>query len=264
MSSKPELKLVSPEEELDDPSKPLVEHLIELRRRLLYSVLAFVAAFIVSYLVAEDIFQFLVHPLATIFDGSEGRRLIYTGLTEAFITYIKVALFSATCISFPIVAGQIWMFVAPGLFEREKKFFLPFLFAIPVLFLLGTGFAYYFIIPNAWKFFLSFEMPGGPSMLPIQLEARLQEYLSLIMQLLLAFGISFQLPLALILMSRAGMVNPENLRKHRKYALLIIMIVSAILTPPDVLSMLGLALPLYFLYEISIFLANRLKVKNNV
>ncbi len=233
---------------------PLIDHLIELRRRLIYSVGCFMVAFVTCYIFAEDIFRFLVRPLAVLLEHEVGRRLIYTGLTEAFVTNIKVAMFAAICISFPIIASQIWVFIAPGLYAHEKRFFLPFLIATPVLFILGAAFAYYGIIPNAWRFFLSFESPGGPGMLPIQLEARVHEYLSLIMQLILAFGISFQLPIGLVLLGRVGLVTSQMLAKRRKYAFLFIMIVSAFLTPPDVLSMLGLAFPLYLLYEISVLL----------
>ncbi len=234
--------------------KPLIEHLLELRQRLIYSVVAFAIAFAFAYAYSQEIFEFLLRPLANVFEGEGGRRLIYTGLTEAFVTNIKVALFSATFISFPIVAGQIWMFVAPGLYKHEKRSFLPFLMATPILFIIGAAFAYYAIIPSAWQFFVSFETPGGPGSLPIQLEARVQEYLSLIMQLILAFGISFQLPIVLVILAKIKLITAHMLAARRKYAFLLIMIASAFLTPPDVLSMLGLALPLYILYEISVLL----------
>jgi sec-independent protein translocase protein TatC len=230
----------------------LISHLIELRQRLIYCVLFFFLAFGVCYFYSEPIFQYLVAPLAAVLQDHPGHRLIYTGLTEAFVTYIKVAFFAATFLSFPIIAMQIWKFLAPGLYKNEKKVFLSFLLSTPVLFIIGAGFAYYFILPNAWSFFLSFETPGGPGQLPIQLEARVHEYLSLVMQLVLAFGISFQLPIVLILLARIGILKEDTLKKNRKYAFLFIMIASAFLTPPDVLSMLGLALPLYILYEISL------------
>ncbi len=230
----------------------LIGHIIELRQRLMYCVAFFFVSLLICFYFSEGIFQFLVAPLFYALKDHPGHRLIYTGLTEAFVTYIKVSFFAAAFFSFPVVAIQVWRFIAPGLYQKEKNVFLSFLLSTPVLFLVGSTFAYYFILPNAWAFFLSFETPGGPGQMPIQLEARVHEYLSLVMQLVLAFGISFQLPIVLILAARLGFVQPETLRKNRKYAFLIIMIASAFLTPPDVLSMLGLAFPLYFLYETSL------------
>lgn len=244
----------NPEDDHDikDVPMPLVGHLIELRRRLIYSLGAFFTAFCIAYVFSDQIFLFLVKPLVKLLAGENNRRLIYTGLTEAFVTYIKVAFFTAVFVSFPIVASQVWMFAAPGLYAKEKRAFLPFLIATPILFLLGALFSYYIIIPNAWQFFLSFETQAQPGVLPIQLEARVNEYLTLVMQLILAFGFSFQLPIVLMLLVRIGVLSIKTLVTRRKYAFLIIMIVSAFLTPPDVLSMLGLALPLYLLYEASL------------
>jgi sec-independent protein translocase protein TatC len=242
----------------------LISHLMELRTRLIYCVMFFFVSLGVCYYFSEHIFQFLVEPLATLLKDHPGHRLIYTGLTEAFVTYIKVSFFAAAFFSFPILAVQVWKFIAPGLFKSEKKVFLSFLMTTPVLFVLGAGFAYYFILPNAWSFFLSFETPGGAGQLPIQLEARVHEYLSLVMQLVLAFGISFQLPIVLILLARIGIVKVETLKKNRKYAFLFIMIASAFLTPPDVLSMLGLAFPLYILYEISLVAVKYTARKKNI
>lgn len=242
----------------------LISHLMELRQRLIYCVLFFFAALGVCYYFSEEIFQFLVAPLADLLKDHPGHRLIYTGLTEAFVTYIKVSFFAATFLSFPILAIQVWKFIAPALFQSEKRVFLSFLMSTPVLFVLGAGFAYYFILPNAWSFFLSFETPGGAGQLPIQLEARVHEYLSLVMQLVLAFGISFQLPIVLILLARIGIAKEETLKKNRKYAFLFIMIAAAFLTPPDVLSMLGLAFPLYILYEISLIAVKYTARKINV
>ena len=237
--------------------QPLITHLIELRQRLIYCLIGFFLAFGVSYYFAQDVFVILVRPLAAIFGPDSGRRLIYTGLTEAFMTYIKIAMFSGAFISFPIIAIQVWKFIAPGLYANEKRAFLPFLIATPILFFAGAAFAYFFIIPNAWQFFVGFETPALDGGLPIQLEARVNEYLSITIQLLLAFGISFLLPIALILLARVGIVSVSSLRNKRKYAFLAILIVSAFITPPDVISMIGLAIPLYLLYEISIFFAVR-------
>jgi sec-independent protein translocase protein TatC len=246
----------TPEEEEEGSDQtykmPLIEHLIELRKRLLYSIVALVVAFIGCYFVAEDIYDFLVRPLADLMAGQEGRRLIYTGLHEAFFTYLKVAFFGAVVIAFPIVAGQLWAFIAPGLYKNEKRAFLPFLVASPVLFTLGAALVYYLIFPLAWRFFLSFETAGGEGTLPIQLEAKVNEYLSLVMKLIFAFGLSFQLPVILILMARVGLVTSEGLARRRKYAIVVTFLVAAFLTPPDLISQVGLGLPILLLYEGSI------------
>lgn len=246
---------MSADEDLEETKAPLLEHLIELRNRLVYALIALFAAFVVCYVFAEQIFAFLVRPLSDAFHDQTGRRMIYTGLTETFFTYIKVAFFTALFLSFPIIANQIWKFVAPGLYRNEKRAFLPYLLATPVLFFIGGAFVYYLIFPLAWSFFLGFETPGGGGALPIQLEARVAEYLSLVIKLMFAFGLFFQLPVLLTLLARAGLVTAETLARKRKYAIVILFGCAALLTPPDVISQIGLAVPGMLLYEISIVLA---------
>ena len=238
-------------EPLDPLRQPLLAHLLELRRRLIWSLLAVLVGFVACYCFAQDIYAFLVRPLAAAGDG-ENRRLIYTGLTEAFTTYIKLALWAGCMLAFPVIATQIWMFVAPGLYKEERRAFLPFLVATPVLFLIGAATAYYLVFPMAWKFFLSFEMPRAAGGLPIQLEARMSEYLSLSMTVIFAFGVAFELPVILVLLTRVGLLSAAKLSAFRRYAIVLIFIASAIFTPPDVFSQLSLAVPLMLLYELSI------------
>jgi sec-independent protein translocase protein TatC len=238
----------------DERAMPLLDHLIELRSRLLHSVIAIMVLFFICYYFAPDIYKFLVAPLADVMEDMGGqRRLIFTALHEAFFTYIKVAFFAALFLSFPFLAIQVWMFIAPGLYKNEKKAFAPFLIATPILFFMGGALVYYFVFPLAWKFFLSFESVGGAGTLPIQLEAKVDQYLSLVMRLIFAFGLCFELPVVMTLLGRVGLVTSKGMKEKRKYAIVMTFVVAAILTPPDVISQIGLALPTMILYEISIY-----------
>ena len=228
-------------------------HFVELRSRLIKSIIFIILVFILSYTFAEHIYSFLVNPYAeAVKDDTTSRRLIFTALHETFITYLKVAFFSAIFIGSPVLLIQIYQFIAPGLYKNEKKALLPYLILTPILFLLGGMLVYYLVMPLAIKFFLSFETMGSSTSLPIQLEAKVNEYLSLIMRLIFAFGISFHLPILLNLLARICIVDSENLKKTRRYFIVIIFTLAAILTPPDPVTQIGLAIPLLLLYELSI------------
>jgi sec-independent protein translocase protein TatC len=234
--------------------KPLLEHLIELRLRLIYAFLALAVGVGVCYPLSPYIFTFLTDPLWQALGEEEGRRIIYTGLTEAFLTYLKISFYSGFILTFPYILWQTWLFIGPGLYAHEKKVIWPFLLTSPLLFFIGAALAYYVVCPWAWHFFLSFEMPPSPEGLSLQLEARMSEYLSLILKLIMAFGVCFQLPLIILGLSKLGLLSLDSLKRKRKYAFLIIVIVAAIITPPDIISPLSLIVPLYALYEISIIL----------
>ena len=241
-----------------------ISHLTELRKRLMHSFIFLFIFFIFCYFFAEYLYGFLVDPYAKAVknDGIE-RRLIFTALQETFLTYLKVSFFAAFFITFPFILIQIWKFIAPGLYKHEKIAILPYLILTPLLFLLGGMLVYYLIMPLAIKFFLSFESTGLTTSLPIQLEAKVNEYLSLVMKLIFAFGLSFQLPVILSLLARIGVVDSKFLKERRKYVVVIIFAAAAILTPPDPITQIGLAIPLLILYELSIFSVRIIEKKKN-
>ena len=249
-------------EDLTEGQMSLMDHLTELRSRLLISIVVFVVLFLLclvkigdpSSSIADQVYLFLQKPLADLL-SERGGRMIFTGLHEGFFTQIKVAFFTSISISLPIILMQIWKFVAPGLYKNERNAMLPFMMATPFLFILGAAMVYYMVIPLAWQFFLSFEINPGQGALPIEVEPRISEYLSLVMRLMFAFGLSFELPVVLLLLVKSGFVTPEGLASKRRYAILTSFVAAAILTPPDVISQVMLATPIIILYEISIIAA---------
>jgi sec-independent protein translocase protein TatC len=238
-------------DDIEASKAPLLDHLIELRSRLIKAVLAFTVMFAICFVFAKDIYNVLVWPFVFV-AGAENSKFIYTALLEYFVTQLKLAMFGAAFLSFPIVAGQIYMFVAPGLYKNERKAFLPFLIATPFLFIAGAAFVYYIMLPFAIRFFLGYEVQSGHGALGIQLQAKVSEYLDFITTLIFAFGLTFQMPVLLSLLGRVGILTSAQLRSARRYAIVGITVLAAVLTPPDAISMFSLMVPLIFLYEVSI------------
>ncbi|MEP4030511.1 twin-arginine translocase subunit TatC [Roseibium polysiphoniae] len=240
------------DEDIDASKAPLIEHLVELRQRLMKSVIAIILMFIVCFYFATDIYNILTVPYLRAAPDPAAVQMIFTAPQEWFFTQLKLALFGALFLAFPVVASQIYMFVAPGLYKEEKGAFLPFLVATPILFAIGACLVYFLIMPMAMGFFLSMEQTGGEGQVAIQHLAKVSEYLGLIMVLIFAFGLVFQLPVVLTLLGRTGLVSSEGLKDKRKYAIVAAFAAAAILTPPDPISQIGLALPTLLLYEVSI------------
>src|ERR1051326_8723970 len=245
----------SPEEEaeLESSKAPLLEHLVELRNRIVRSVIAFLVCFIFCFAFSRPIFQFLTQPLSDALAGQANRSMIFTALYEQFFTYVRIGMFGALCLAFPYMALQLWLFIAPGLYKHERKAFIPFLVATPVMFILGGAFVRYLMLPRVIKFFLSEEIPSAPGQIAIQLAPRVGEYLTFVMTLIFAFGVCFELPVLLTLLGSVGIVTSKGLASARRYAIVGVFAVAAIVTPPDVFSQLSLAFPLVGLYEVSIW-----------
>jgi sec-independent protein translocase protein TatC len=256
---------VSEREEIEKSSAPLIEHLVELRRRLIWSIAGFFVAFLVCFFFAKKLFNLLVVPFkwATQWAGLDPHKveLIYTAPQEFFFTQVKLAMFGGMVIAFPLIATQIYKFIAPGLYKNERAAFLPFLIASPILFLMGAALVYFFFTPMVMWFFLAMQQTGTDNQVQISLLPKVSEYLSLIMTLIFSFGLVFQLPVVTSLMTRVGMLSSQGLVDKRRWAIVIAFVVAAILTPPDPMSQIGLALPTIILYEVAIW-TSRMIEKN--
>ena len=246
----------SERDQIEQSKAPLIEHLIELRSRLMKTVIAVFIAFVICFFFASDIFNILIIPYEHAVDGSRTVEMIFTAPQEYFFTQLKLALFGAIFIAFPVIASQIYMFMAPGLYKNERDAFLPFLIATPILFAIGACLVFFIVMPLAMEFFLSMEQTGE-GVAHITHLPRVSEYLGLIMTLIFAFGLVFQLPVVMTLLARAGLIDADTLKGKRKYAVVATFVLAAVLTPPDPISQLGLAVPTLLLYEISILSVKR-------
>ncbi len=253
--------------EFESSSAPIMEHLIELRTRIIRSLVAFLFTMSISFYFADDIFNFLSLPIIRLLDSyNQNTELIYTGLQQGFMVHIKISIFSGFLLAFPFISFQLWRFVAPGLYKNEKNAFLPFLIASPVLFLIGAAFAFYVVMPLAFDFLLNFQQNQGDGLvdiLKIKYLGSINEYLSLTMAFIIAFGLCFQLPVLLTLLGKVGLISSSGLATFRKYAVVSILIVAALVTPPDVITQIILFSVVYTLYEISIFLVRRVETNKS-
>lgn len=236
----------------------LKTHFIELKTRLIYVLIVFLISFLCSYYFVEDIYKFLLKPLLSQWENKD-RSMIYTNLAEIFFSYLSLAYYVSMFVTIPFFICQIYIFIAPGLYKHEKKHILPFLIASPILFMLGAVFVYYVIFPVAWNFFLSFENYSFDTHIPMKLEAKVSEYLSIVINMIIAFGIAFQMPILLSLLAKIGLITDKTLKEKRKYAIVFIFVIAAILTPPDAITQIGLAIPMMILYELSIIIAKKIK-----